>query len=177
MCPTLTVGSFFRRVRSTFCWFVQQRQTSTTSNLKSASKTKRRNKTDVQNLEIALRIPLAPFFSALCDFFETFWIAPKGPPSFFSYFATSWSFTKSEGSPFTILNLRYCADFGRSRLVKNNFVKAGVTIRFEPVRMSYFLQAFRSRRFPLFSELWDFPFFCLWDLFSKTFQCPKGAPF
>ena len=96
--------------------------------------------------------------------FETFWIAPKGPPSFvsifcntmdveksqrvppftfsgtvtlfkkflgnffhvpkgfplqflFSFFATSWSFTKPEGSPFSILSLRYGADFGRSRLV------------------------------------------------------------
>ena len=47
--------------------------------------------------------------------------SPKGllaPLHFFSYFATSWSFTKLEGSPlFTILSLRYGADFGRSRLV------------------------------------------------------------
>ena len=138
-----------------FCSFVQQRQTSSTSNtnnsnLKSASKTKRRNKTDVQNLEITLRIPpIAPLFSALCDFFETldctkappsffskfcnimdikkpqrvppfyifrhcdtvqkshfknffgeFFQVPKGLPfNFFSYFATSWNFTKPEGSP------------------------------------------------------------------------------
>ena len=86
MCPTLTVGSFFRRVRSTFLFIC-----STTSNLnnfepqqlesQNASKTKRRNKTDVQNLEITLRIPHSPtFFRHYATFFGTFWIAPKGPP-------------------------------------------------------------------------------------------------
>ena len=102
---------------------------------------------------------------------ETFWIAPKGPPSFLSIFSNSidvkkipkglffyifWhcdtvqkslfpkkifgNFFKShqrvplqffhilqpagvsqspKGPPFTILSLRYSADFGRSRLVKD----------------------------------------------------------
>ena len=87
MCPTLTVGSFFRRIRSTFCSFVQQRQTSTTSNLnnsnlKSASKTKRRNKTDVENLEITLRIPHCSKISFLI-FLGNFFKSLKGSPLIF----------------------------------------------------------------------------------------------
>ena len=46
-------------------------------------------------------------------------IFPKGPPLFFSYFATNWSFQSPKGPPFTILSLRYSADFGRSRLVQS----------------------------------------------------------
>ena len=47
-----------------------------------------------------------------------FFHAPKGSPlQFFFIFATSWSSTKPEGSPFSILSLRYGADFGRPRLV------------------------------------------------------------
>ena len=154
MCPTITVGSFFfRHERSTFCSFAQQPpqlQTSTTPT-SEASKTKRKNKTDVHNLEITLRIPTffrnyatfwnfldwnfftkgspLQFFLMFCNtmdvkksqrvppfiFFGTvtlfknlikkvfgnFFMSPKGPPSiFFKFFATSWSFTKPEGSPF-----------------------------------------------------------------------------
>ena len=44
-------------------------------------------------------------------------MSPKCPPSIFSYFATSWSLKQPEESPFTILSLRYSADFGRSWLV------------------------------------------------------------
>ena len=51
-------------------------------------------------------------------FWEIFSCLQRVPPSiFFKFFATSWSFTKPEGSPFLILSLRYGADFGRSRLV------------------------------------------------------------
>ena len=176
MCPTLTVGSFFRPVRSTFLFssFVQQRQTSTTSNLnnsnlKSASKTKRKNKTRLEFRNHTKDPTHSPtFFSVLCDFFETFWIAPKGPPficfeilqhngcqkipksppfyifrhcdtvqkshslhffgklflvpkgppSIFFIFCNQLEFRKARRVPlFTILSLRYGADFGRSRLV------------------------------------------------------------
>ena len=86
MCPTITVGSFFfRHEGSTFCSFVQQPpqlQTSTTPTLE-ASKTKRKNKTDVHNLEITLRIPT---FSGNMRLFETFWIEifpQRAPPSIF----------------------------------------------------------------------------------------------
>ena len=84
-------------------------------------------------------------------FFEIFWIAPKGPPSFVSIFCNTMDVKKSQivppftffGTvtlfknhisqknfweifqsqrvpPFTILSLRYGADFGRSRLVFKN---------------------------------------------------------
>ena len=58
-------------------------------------------------------------FKNLIKFFlGNFFMSPKGPPfNFLKFFATSWSFTKPEGSPFQILSLRYGADFGRSRLV------------------------------------------------------------
>ena len=159
------MGSF-RRVRSTFLFTCSLTSNLNKSNLKSASKTKRRNKTHVQNLEITLRIPQSPtFFGTVRLFFETFWIAPKGPficfdilqhngcktipkgPPFtffgtvtlfknlinffseifknlsafiFSYlFCNPLEFHKARRvPPFTILSLRYSADFGRSRLVK-----------------------------------------------------------
>ena len=106
MCPTLTMGSFFRRVRSTFLFICSTTSNLNNSNLKSASKTKRRNKTDVRNLEITLRIPHSTLFSALCDFFETFWIAQTVPPSFFRHFATQWKSKNPKGPPFYIF--RHC---------------------------------------------------------------------
>ena len=47
---------------------------------------------------------------------------------------------------------------------------------FEPARMrKFFLQVFRSRRFSLFSALWDSPFSALRDFFLKFFKCPTGG--
>ena len=49
--------------------------------------------------------------------FESFWIAPKGPP--FNFFLQPAGVSQSpKGPPFSILSLRYGADFGRSRLVE-----------------------------------------------------------
>ena len=87
MCPTLTVGSFFRHESSTFLSAVSflfvQFISSTTWRTQEA-RPKRKRKQNKQNLDNTLRISPKPppphFFSALCDFFETFWIAPKGPP-------------------------------------------------------------------------------------------------
>ena len=114
MCPTITVSSFFRHERSTFCSFVQQPpllQTSTTPT-SEASKTKRKNKTDVHNLEITLRIPT--FFGTM-RLFETFWIeifSPKGPPSIFLMFCNTMDVKKSQRvPPFTF--------FGTVTLFKN----------------------------------------------------------
>ena len=118
MCPTITVGSFFRHERSTFCSFVQQPQTSTTSNLnnsnlRSASKTKSKNKTDVHNLEITLRIPT--FFRNYATFFETFWIEffpQRVPPSIFLMLCNTMDVKKSQRvPPFTF--------FGTVTLFKN----------------------------------------------------------
>ena len=108
MCPTLTVGSFFRRVRSTFLFIC-----STTSNL---------NNFEPQQLEPQKRVqnekkkqnrrpeprnhtkdpPIVPLFLALSDFFQTFWIAQRVPPSFFSIFCNTMDVKKSQrASPFT----------------------------------------------------------------------------
>ena len=179
MCPTLTVGNFFRRVRSTFLFICSTTSNLNNSNLKSASKTKRRNKTDVRNLEITLRILHSPTFfrhyatfSKLFDctkgppfiffdilqhngrqdvkksqraspftFFGTvtvfknlifkiflgnFFKSPKGSPQFFFIFCNQLEFHKARKvPPFTILSLRYTADFGRSRLVS-------ICFRFKP---------------------------------------------
>ena len=118
---------------------------------------------------------IAPLFFGTMRLFETFWIAPKGPPSFVSifcnttdvkksqrvpfyifrhcdtvqkshfkkffgkffhvpkgsplqfFFIFSWSFTKLEGPPLSILSLRYGADFGRSQLVNIKLLQKGLT--------------------------------------------------
>ena len=152
MCPTITVGSFFRHERSTFLFIC-----STTSNFNNFKPQQLQPQKRVQNEKKKQnRRPqprkhtLAPLFFS--TFFEVFWIAPEGPPlicfdilqhngcqkiakghsftffgtvtlfknlikknflgnffmspkgppfNFFSnFFATSWSFTKPEGSPF-----------------------------------------------------------------------------
>ena len=79
--PDYYSGSFFLDTKGPlFCSFVQQPQTSTTSNLnnsnlRSASKTKEKTK----QTSTTSKTHLSPiFFSAL--FFEVFWIAPEGPP-------------------------------------------------------------------------------------------------
>ena len=96
-----------------FCSFVQQLQISTTSNpnnsnLRSASKTKRKNKTDVHNLEITLKIP--PLFFGTMRLFETFWIeyfSPKGPPfNFFDVLQHNGRQKIAKGPPFYIF--RHC---------------------------------------------------------------------
>ena len=116
MCPTITVGSFFLDTKGPlFCSFVQQPQTSTTSNLnnsnlRSASKTKRKK----QNRRPQPRKhTLAPLFFS--TFFEVFWIAPEGPPSFVSIFCNTMDVKKSQSvPPFTF--------FGTVTLFKN-FIK------------------------------------------------------
>ena len=119
MCPTITVGSFFLDTKGPFfCSFVQQLQISTTSNpnnsnLRSASKTKRKNKTDVHNLEITLKIP--HFFSELCDFLKLFGLnifPQRVPPLIFLMFCNTMDVKKSQSvPPFTF--------FGTVTLFKN----------------------------------------------------------
>ena len=156
MCPTLTVRSFFRRVRSTFLFIC-----STTSNLNNFEPQQLQPRKRVQNekkkqnrrpeprnhtkdptiaphffphyatfetfglhqrvrpsfvstfcntmdVKKTQRVPPFTFFctvtlfkNLIFKFFSgEFFQVPKGLPfNFFSYFATSWSFTKPEGSP------------------------------------------------------------------------------
>ena len=139
MCPTLTVGSFFRRLRSTFLFICSTTSNLNNSNIKSASKTKRRNKTDVQNLEITLRIPHSPtFFRQYATFFETFWIAPKGPPSFFSTLCNTMDIKKiPKGPPFYIF--RHC-DLVQKSHFKSFFVKFFQVPKGLPLQFFFLLQ-------------------------------------
>ena len=175
MSPTITVGSFFRRVRSTFLFIC-----STTSNLNNFKPQQLQPQKRVQNgKKKQNRRPeprkhtknphIAPLFFGTTRLFETFWIAPNGPPficfdilqhngcqkiangppfyifwhcdtvqkshfkNFFGKFfhvpkGSPFNFVfhflqpagvsqSPKGPPFSILSLRYGADFGRSRLV------------------------------------------------------------
>ena len=119
MCPTITVGSFFfRHERSTFLFIC-----STTSNLNNFKpqqlqpqkrvQKKRKNKTDVHNLEITLKIP--HFFSELCDFLKLFGLnifPQRVPPLIFLMFCNTMDVKKSQSvPPFTF--------FGTVTLFKN----------------------------------------------------------
>ena len=85
------------------------------SNLRSVSKTKRKNKTRPERRKHTKDPILAPVISALFDFFENLWIAPKGPPII--CFEILQLNACQKIPPFTILSLRYGANFGCSRLV------------------------------------------------------------
>ena len=92
-CPTLTVGSFIRRVRSTFLFIcsttfvLQQLELQRFQALEAQNLV--HNKTDVQNLENIQHTkdpPLVIFVFSLKNsfqhyktFFANFWIAPKCP--------------------------------------------------------------------------------------------------
>ena len=140
MCPTLTVGSFLDTKGPLFCSFVQQRQTSTTSNLnnsnlRSASKTKRKNKTDVQNLK---NPHIAPLFFGTMRLFETFWIAPKGPPFiFFDILQHNGCQKIAKGPPFYIF--RHCDTVQKSHF-KKFFGKFFHVPKGSPLQFFSFLQ-------------------------------------
>ena len=103
------------------------------------------------------------------NFFGKFFQVPKGLLfNFFSYFATSWRFTKPEGSPFTILSLRYSADFGRSRLVSD-------TPEVTKIVLPKVLQNLKI--VPVGPGDWTkkvFPFFSAWHTIPGE---TKGSPF
>ena len=113
MCPTHTVGSFFRRGRSTF--FVHLLNNFEPQQLepqKRVQNEKKKQNRHPQPRNHTKDPPMAPLFSALCDFFETFWIAPTGPPSFVSTFCNTMDVKKLQRvPPFTF--------FGTVTLFKN----------------------------------------------------------
>ena len=108
MCPTITVGSFFLDTKGPlFCSFVQQPQTSTTSNLnnsnlRSASKTKKKQNRRPQ----PRKHTLAPLF------LKFFGLHQRVPTSFVSIFCNTMDVKKSQRvPPFTF--------FGTVTLFKN----------------------------------------------------------
>ena len=120
MCPTLTVGNFFRRVRSIFCSFVQQRQTSTTSslnnsNLKSASKRNEETKQMPEPRNHTKDPPIAPlFFGTMRLFLKLFGLHQRVHTSFVSIFCNTMDVkTTQRVPPFTF--------FGTVTLQKSHF--------------------------------------------------------
>ena len=123
MCPTLTVGSFFlffRHVRPTFLFICSTTSNLNNSNLKSASKTKRRYKTDVQNLGITLRIPHSPtFFRHYATIFETFWIHKRVPFICFDILQ-QWMSKNPQGSPFLHMTKSMCIAVQLRKFFRNS---------------------------------------------------------
>ena len=150
------MGSFFRRVRSTFlfiCSTTELRRFKT-RNLRTSSKTKG-NKTDAQNLENILRILWISWCFSL-SFFGTmrlFWKfldCTKGPPSFVSIFCNRMDVKKiAQGPPVKF--------FGTMRLFQNS-------------HFSFFFSKIidNSKGSPF-----NFLIFCN----KLDFQKPKGSPF
>ena len=108
MCPTLTVGSFFysRKVHFFVHLFNNLNYGgSKHSNLRSASKKKRKNKTRPEPRKhtkdrTRLKGPPFRFFSALRDFFRKKF--PKGSPSIFKMFCDRWMLENPKGSPHSV---------------------------------------------------------------------------
>ena len=118
MCPTLTVGSFFRHERSTFLFIC-----STTSNLNNFKAQQLQPQKRVQNekkkqnrrpepRKHAKNPHIAPLFFGTMRLFETFWIAPRGPPFIcFDILQHNGCQKIAKGPPFTF--------FGTVTLFKN----------------------------------------------------------
>ena len=157
MCPTITVGSFFRHERSTFSFIC-----STTSNLNNFKPQQLQPQKRVQNEKKKQnRRPqprkhtkdptLAPLFSALCDFFWSFLDCTRGSPlHLFRYFATQWMSKNCKRSPL----LHFSALWHCSKISLKKF----------------FGKFFMSPKGPPFNFL---EFFAT----SWSFTKPKGSPF
>ena len=117
MCPTLTVGSFFywRKVHFFVHLFNNLNYGgSNHSNLRSASKTKRKNKTRPEPRKHTKDPPLAPlFFGTMRLFLKFFGLHQRVPPSFVSIFCNTMDVKKPQRvPPFTF--------FGTVTLFKNH---------------------------------------------------------
>ena len=109
----------FRRISSTFLFICSTwTEVQNTRNL-SSSKMKRKNKTDVQNLENILRIPFGYLGVFHLDFFGTtrlFWkfldCTKECPLHLFRHFATEWMLKNPKGSPVLHFSaLWHCTNF------------------------------------------------------------------
>ena len=119
MCPTITVGSFFRHESSFFVYLFnnlkpQQLQTSTTPTSEARPKRKKTKQTSTTS-KTHKRSHLSPtFFRHYATFFKIFWIAPEGPPSFVSIFCNTMDVKKLQRNPFYIF--RHCDTVRKSHL-------------------------------------------------------------
>ena len=131
--PDSYSGYFFRHVRSTFLFIC-----STTSNLNNFEPQKHvQNEKKKQNRRPEPRNhtkdpSIAPLFSALCDFFETFWIAPKGPSFIcFDILQHNGCQKNRKGSP--LLHFRHCDTI----LILNFFGKFFQVPKGAPLQFSF----------------------------------------
>ena len=128
MCPTLTVGSIFRHEMSTFLFICsttsnlnnfkpQQLQTSTTPASEARPKRKEKKQNRRPEPRKHTKNPhIAPLFFRHYEIFETFWIAPKGPPLIcFNILQHNGCQKIAKGPPFTF--------FGTVTLFKNLILK------------------------------------------------------
>ena len=113
MCPTITVGSFFRHERSAFLFFCSTTSNLNNSNLRSASKTKRKKQNRRPQPRKHTKDPtLAPlFFGTMRLFLKFFGLHQRVPPSFGSIFCKTMDVKKSQRVPLTF--------FGTVKLFKN----------------------------------------------------------
>ena len=110
MCPTLIVGRFFRRVRSTFLFICSTTRTEVenTRNRRSSSKTERKTKPTSRTSKTYCGSPFGyldvfHFFRDYETFFLKILDCTKGSPlHLLRYFATKWMLKNPIGSPFYI---------------------------------------------------------------------------
>ena len=155
MCPTITVGSFFRPERSTFLFIC-----STTSNLnnfkpqqlqpqKRVQNEKKKQNRRPQPRKHTKDFTLAPFFRHYATSFEVFWIAPEGPPFIcFDILQQNGCQKIAKGPPFYIF--RHCDTVRKSHLKKlGNFsVSEGSHLHFSSIFCNQ-LEFHKARRVPL----------------------------
>ena len=134
MCPTLTVGSFFKTRKVHF--FVQFICSTTWGRFKTrrfktleisepCAKQKKETNGRPGKHNKGPKLDISNFFFGTVRLFSKYFLSPKGPPSiFFKIICSKLKFQKAQRvSIFTILktwrflSLRYSADFRRSRLV------------------------------------------------------------
>ena len=118
MCPTITVGSFFRHESSTFLFIC-----STTSNLNNFKPQQLKPQKRIQNEKRKQNRRPQPrkhtkdptFFRHYATFFEVFWIAPEGPPFIcFDILQHNGCQKIAKGPPFYIF--RHCDTVKKSHL-------------------------------------------------------------
>ena len=163
MSPTITVGSFFKRVKSTFLFICsttsnlnnfkpQQLQTSTTPTSEARPKRKEKQNRRPQPRKHTKDPPIAPLFFGTMRLFETFCITPKGPPPFLSIFCNTMDVKKPQRVP-PLYILRHWDTVQKSHLKfffgKFFHVPKGSPLQFFFI-FCYQLEFHKARRVPPF---------------------------
>ena len=119
MCPILTLGSFFRRARSTFLFICSTTPTDVQNILEMPEprpKQKHRRPEPRKHTKDPPFVFSLSFSSALSDFFEFLDCTKGSPIHLFQYFPTHWMSKNPKGSPFYII--RHCDTVQKSHFQK-----------------------------------------------------------